>query len=58
MRKLDPKDINTLISLRGLFIRSSDIYPEMRIAFFSCTECNYFARVEVDRGRIEEPTKC
>ena len=36
MRKLDPKDINTLISLRGLFIRSSDVYPEMRIAFFRC----------------------
>lgn len=34
MRQLDPKDINTLISLRGLFIRSSDIYPEMRMAFF------------------------
>ena len=60
MRKLDPKHINTLVCLRGLFIRSSDIYPEMRIAFFQCTkkDCGRFLRVPVDRGRIEEPTKC
>ena len=41
-----------------MVIRSSSIIPEMRCAYFSCTTCGYHTQVEIDRGRIVEPTVC
>lgn len=38
--------------------RTSDIIPEMREAFFKCIVCGSTTEVEVDRGRIAEPTLC
>lgn len=41
-----------------MVIRLSNIIPEMREAFFSCNVCNHSVTVEIDRGRIVEPTLC
>lgn len=41
-----------------MVIRTSNIIPEMREAFFRCNVCHNTAAVEVDRGRILEPTLC
>lgn len=41
-----------------MVIRTSNIIPEMREAFFRCNVCSNTASVEVDRGRILEPTLC
>lgn len=51
-------DIDQLITISGMVIRTSNIIPEMREAFFRCTVCSNTATVEVDRGRILEPTLC
>ncbi|KAF4524741.1 hypothetical protein B566_EDAN013810 [Ephemera danica] len=58
MRTLNPEDIDQLITLSGMVIRTSDIIPEMREAFFRCIVCGFSTEVEVDRGRIAEPTLC
>ncbi|CAF3181034.1 unnamed protein product, partial [Rotaria sp. Silwood2] len=58
MRCLDPEDIDKLVSLTGMVIRSSLIMPEMRSAYFSCNTCSFHVQVEIDRGRIAEPTVC
>lgn len=58
MRALNPEDIDQLISISGMVIRSSNIIPEMREAFFKCIICQFYTSVEVDRGRISEPTLC
>ncbi|CAF5127197.1 unnamed protein product [Rotaria magnacalcarata] len=58
MRCLDPEDIDKLVSLTGMVIRSSLIMPEMRSAYFSCNLCGFHVQVEIDRGRIAEPTIC
>lgn len=58
MRLLNPEDIDQLISISGMVIRSSNIIPEMREAFFRCSVCSFTASVEIDRGRIAEPTIC
>lgn len=58
MRALNPGDIDQLISISGMVIRSSNIIPEMREAFFKCIVCAYTTSVEIDRGRIHEPTLC
>ncbi|GAB6030412.1 DNA replication licensing factor, mcm4 component, variant 2 [Chamberlinius hualienensis] len=58
MRLLNPEDIDQLISVSGMVIRVSNIIPEMREAFFRCSICSHSVTVELDRGRIAEPTLC
>ncbi|XP_069675688.1 DNA replication licensing factor MCM4 [Periplaneta americana] len=58
MRSLNPEDIDQLITISGMVIRTSNIMPEMREAFFKCIVCSYTTAVEIDRGRIAEPTLC
>ncbi len=58
MRDLNPKDINRLISIKGIVIRTSDIYPEMKDACFECTVCNNITYTLLSRGVIAEPQIC
>ncbi|NWS70670.1 MCM4 factor, partial [Crotophaga sulcirostris] len=58
MRNLNPEDIDQLITISGMVIRSSQIIPEMQEAFFKCQVCAFTTRVEIDRGRIAEPSVC
>ncbi|KAG7202389.1 hypothetical protein KM043_018706 [Ampulex compressa] len=58
MRLLNPEDIDQLITISGMVIRTSNIIPEMREAFFKCIVCSFTTMVEIDRGRIAEPTVC
>ncbi|KAJ6641100.1 DNA replication licensing factor MCM4 [Pseudolycoriella hygida] len=58
MRALNPEDIDQLITISGMVIRTSNIIPEMREAFFKCIVCSFTTSVEIDRGRIHEPTLC
>lgn len=58
LRLLSPEDIDQLVTICGMVIRSSDLIPEMREAFFSCSLCGESTAVELDSGRIAEPTTC
>lgn len=58
MRSLNPEDIDQLITISGMVIRTSYIMPEIREAFFKCIVCQFCTTVEIDRGRINEPTLC
>ncbi|XP_046387076.1 DNA replication licensing factor MCM4 [Ischnura elegans] len=58
MRALNPEDIDQLITISGMVIRTSGIIPEMREAFFRCVVCGAESVVENERGRISEPTLC
>ncbi|XP_067409898.1 DNA replication licensing factor MCM4 [Emydura macquarii macquarii] len=58
MRSLNPEDIDQLITISGMVIRSSQLIPEMQEAFFKCQVCAFTMRVEIDRGRIAEPSTC
>jgi len=58
MRKLNPRDINKLISIKGIVIRCSDIYPEMKDAAFRCSICGFYSFTLLSRGVIEEPNTC
>lgn len=51
-------DIDQLITISGMVIRTSSLIPEMREAFFQCNVCHGSTTVEIDRGRIAEPTLC
>lgn len=58
MRNLDPSDLDKLISIKGLIIRVSNIIPDMRVGYFTCSVCNQSVSVESVRGNISEPRKC
>merc|ERR1719435_555206 len=58
MRALNPEDIDQLITVTGMVIRASDLIPEMAMAFFQCSVCRNTAEVEIEQGRIAEPTLC
>ncbi|XP_066289998.1 DNA replication licensing factor mcm4-A-like [Branchiostoma lanceolatum] len=58
MRNLNPEDIDQLITIGGMVIRLSNLVPEMMVAFFRCHVCHWTCTVEIDRGRIAEPTLC
>ncbi|MEQ2298935.1 DNA replication licensing factor, mcm4 component, partial [Ameca splendens] len=58
MRNLNPEDIDQLITISGMVIRTSQLIPEMQEGFFQCQACAFSVRAEVDRGRIAEPAVC
>ncbi len=41
VKQLGPQFIGKLVSIRGIIIRSSDIIPEMKSAFFICSVCKH-----------------
>lgn len=58
MRELNPNDIDKLISVKGLVLRTTPIIPDMKVAFFKCNVCEHTIAVEIDRGVIQEPARC
>ncbi|TVY82363.1 DNA replication licensing factor mcm4 [Lachnellula suecica] len=58
MRDLNPSDVDKIVAIKGLVIRTTPIIPDMRDAFFRCSVCNHTVKVDIDRGKIAEPTKC
>uniref|UniRef100_A0A915IQA1 DNA replication licensing factor MCM4 n=1 Tax=Romanomermis culicivorax TaxID=13658 RepID=A0A915IQA1_ROMCU len=58
MRSLNPEDIDQLITISGMVIRTSSLIPEMRQGLFECMLCKNTIEMEIDRGRIEEPILC
>ena len=58
MRALNPEDIDQLITITGMVIRTSALMPEMAEALFQCSVCQLTVTQEVERGRIAEPTLC
>ncbi|KAF9169193.1 hypothetical protein BGX20_010679 [Mortierella sp. AD010] len=57
-RELGPEDIDRLVTVKGLMLRTSSIIPNVKKAFFQCLICDQTVTSEADRGRITEPTKC
>ena len=50
--------MDKMISIKGLVIRTTPIIPDMAEAFFRCQACNHTVTVEIERGKIAEPTQC
>ena len=58
IRDLGPDDIDKLISISGIVIRTSEVIPEMKDALFKCTVCNKKEHSILNRGIITEPVEC
>jgi len=58
MRNLNPSDMDKLVSIKGMIIRTSAVIPDISRAFFECNSCHGSEEVEVLNGRIQEPSTC
>ncbi|KAG6362884.1 hypothetical protein INS49_007979 [Diaporthe citri] len=58
LRDLNPSDMDRMIQIKGLVIRTTPVIPDMKDAFFKCSVCNHGLLVTLDRGKIREPTEC
>lgn len=58
LRNLNPSDMDKLICIKGLVIRTTPVIPDMKQAFFRCSVCSHSLLVGLDRGKIREPTEC
>jgi DNA replication licensing factor MCM4 len=58
LRDLNPQDLDKLVSIKGLVIRTTAIIPDMKEAFFKCAVCGHTVQADIDRGKITEPTRC
>jgi len=58
LRELNPQDMDKLVSVKGLVIRTTPVIPDMKDAFFRCSVCHHTLKVDIDRGKIAEPTRC
>ncbi|KAB5551310.1 MCM2/3/5 family-domain-containing protein [Coniochaeta sp. 2T2.1] len=58
LRDLNPADMDKLVCIKGLVIRTTPVIPDMKDAFFKCSVCGHSVTVSLDRGRIREPTEC
>ena len=58
MRALDPQSIDSLLSIRGMIVRSTQVIPDLKVAHFECTICSASTTVTLERGRVSEPTVC
>ncbi|KAI8915519.1 MCM2/3/5 family-domain-containing protein [Powellomyces hirtus] len=58
LRQLNPCDIDQLVSVKGILIRASPLIPDLKQAFYRCHVCDHTVVVDLDRGRIAEPTAC
>ncbi|KAJ2081415.1 MCM DNA helicase complex subunit [Coemansia sp. RSA 988] len=58
MRDLNPGDMDKLVSVRGMLIRTSAVIPDMKRGFFRCMQCEWTTTVEIDKGVINEPRQC
>ncbi|KAK9464794.1 MCM2/3/5 family-domain-containing protein [Lipomyces arxii] len=58
LRDLNPGDIDKLVSVKGLVLRSTPIIPDMKSAYFRCSVCSHVHIAEIDRGSVAEPVSC
>lgn len=58
MRGLEPNDIDRLIMITGIVIRTSEIIPQMKEGYFKCSICNKVEFSEIERNSLIEPPDC
>ena len=58
LRDLDPENIDQLVAVAGMVTHTSSVVPDLKQAHYKCVVCGGSVDVLVDRGRVDEPSKC
>lgn len=58
LASINPLEIDKLVSITGMVVRSSSVIPEIRSALFQCHKCSKTVAVDAIKGIINEPVNC
>lgn len=58
LRDLDPTNIDQLVAIEGMVTRVSPIIPDLKQCFFKCFNCGTCQEVMIERGKVDEPSRC
>lgn len=58
IRDVDPKDIDKIVSITGMIVRTSAVIPEVRRAVYTCVKCTRKVSVDSIKNVINEPVTC
>lgn len=58
IRDVDPKDIDKIVSITGMIVRTSTVIPEVRRAIYTCLKCSRKVSVDSIKNVINEPITC
>lgn len=58
VKDLRPNRLGRLVSMAGMAVRLSEVYPEMKEAAFRCIKCSAITVIALTNARVEEPRVC
>lgn len=58
VRDLNPENIEQLVAIGGMVTRLSPVIPDLKKACYRCAVCGSVENVEIQEGRVDEPSKC
>ncbi|KAK6089418.1 hypothetical protein P3W45_001555 [Vairimorpha bombi] len=58
IRNIDPRDIDKIIRVSGMVVRTSNVIPELSKATFFCIKCGDSVEVESIKNIINQPVMC
>lgn len=58
MREVQSKNIGSLVTVKGIVIRASDVKPCMRVAVFACDACGFEVYQVVNAKEFNPQIEC
>ncbi|NUB90441.1 helix-turn-helix domain-containing protein [Haloterrigena sp. SYSU A121-1] len=58
IREIRARDMNTLVEVRGIVRKATDVRPKIEEAAFECQLCGTLSRVPQSSGDFQEPHEC
>ncbi|WP_049929010.1 LAGLIDADG family homing endonuclease [Halopiger goleimassiliensis] len=58
IREIRARDMNTLVQVRGIVRKATDVRPKIEEAAFECQLCGTLTRVPQSSGDFQEPHEC
>ncbi|GAB3680115.1 minichromosome maintenance protein MCM [Salinarchaeum chitinilyticum] len=58
IRAIRASDVNTMVGVRGIVRKATDVRPKCTEAAFRCVRCETLTRVPQEGGQFQEPHQC
>ncbi|WP_267641120.1 hypothetical protein [Haloarchaeobius amylolyticus] len=58
IRDLRSRHVNTLVTVRGIVRKATDVKSKMEVAAFECQRCGTLTRIPQSTGNFQEPHEC
>jgi replicative DNA helicase Mcm len=58
IREIRSRHVNTLVTVRGIIRKATDVKSKMQVAAFECQRCGTLTRIPQSTGTFQEPHEC